>query len=101
MEIVAKGSDLSQRKLMLKLGTNGYIVLPGGFGTWDEMWDIIGQNSVGLNTNDIIIVNTNGYYNGFKLQIETAFNNGMIPSIDSVKFVNSVDDINFRFEKCS
>jgi uncharacterized protein (TIGR00730 family) len=97
-EIVATGNDLSERKKYMKFMANSYIVLPGGPGTWDEMWDIISEKSLGLIKNDIVIVNMNGYYNGTKMQIETAFNNGIISSHEIVKFVDNVDKaINFLF----
>ena len=45
------------------------MVLPGGFGTFDEMFDTISSAMLGYNELQVILVNIDGYYDGILQQI--------------------------------
>lgn len=79
--IIAEGVDLSARKSIMKSMANyGYIILPGGPGTLDELWEIISEKAEDINEGrkkQIIIVNTDGFYDPVKEQFKkmnTTFN---------------------------
>jgi hypothetical protein len=61
---IVGGSDLSERKRLLFAGCDCLIVLPGGCGTVDEMFDAIAGRHTKLSSLPIAIVNTNGFYDG-------------------------------------
>lgn len=54
--------DMHTRKRTIAQMTQGAIVLPGGCGTWEEMFEIITWKQLGLYFNPIVILNVNGYY---------------------------------------
>lgn len=54
--------DMHTRKRTIADMTQGAIVLPGGCGTWEEMFEIITWKQLGLYFNPIVILNVNGYY---------------------------------------
>lgn len=61
--IVAK--DLSERrKTMMDLG-DGFIALPGAFGTLDELTEVMVEASLALNNKPIGILNVDNYYTPF------------------------------------
>lgn len=72
--IISDGKDLSQRKVIMKKATEfGYIILPGGPGTLDELWEVLAEKSENINggaKKRLIIVNTDGFYEPVKHQIE-------------------------------
>lgn len=39
--LVAGGDDLQERKKLLVDGADALVVLPGGPGTWDELWEMV------------------------------------------------------------
>ena len=63
----------AMRKNMLKkLSTFGYIVLPGGPGTFAELWDVVGEKNENFNggNKNIVVVNINGFFEPLKAEIE-------------------------------
>lgn len=54
---VAEGPDLHLRKKMLYEEAECFITLPGGFGTYDELWEVICEKQLGLRSEPICIVN--------------------------------------------
>lgn len=72
--LVAGGTDLQERKRLLVDKADGLIVLPGGPGTWDELWEMACARNIGLTTLPIVCVNVNGYYDPFAVMLERAWN---------------------------
>lgn len=61
-EIVIVGSMHERKKLMFDL-SDAFIVLPGGFGTLDEMFEILTWRQLLLHEKPVVIVNYEGYWN--------------------------------------
>jgi uncharacterized protein (TIGR00730 family) len=63
-------SDMSERKDLMKEYADVFVVLPGGYGTIDEMFDAISCNIVGYIDKPIVMVNTENYWEGILMQIK-------------------------------
>ena len=84
---------MSERKTQLKSLSDVFVVLPGSYGTLDEMLDIIASGIVGEHSKSLIIVNQDGFYNQFLNQIDNMRKESFIPVEESYKpFI--VQDIN-------
>ncbi len=59
--ILTKG--MRERKEKMDKSSSALIALPGGFGTLEELSEMIVQKQIGYNNKPIVIFNTNGYYN--------------------------------------
>lgn len=59
--ILTKG--MRERKAKMDELSEGIIALPGGFGTLEELSEMVVQKQLGYNFKPIILLNTNGYYN--------------------------------------
>lgn len=70
--LVAGGKDLQERKRLLVEGADALIVLPGGPGTWDELWEMACARNIGLTRLPIVCVNVDGYYEPFRAMLERA-----------------------------
>lgn len=55
-------SGMRERKAKMDELSYGVIALPGGFGTLEEVCEIIVQKQLGYNNKPIIFLNTNGFY---------------------------------------
>jgi uncharacterized protein (TIGR00730 family) len=55
---------MHERKRMMADLAQGFIVLPGGFGTFDELFEIIAWAQLGIHRKPIGLLNTADYYNG-------------------------------------
>lgn len=75
--IIAK--DLGERKATMLERSEALVVLPGGTGTLDEVTEVLELKKHHIHEKLVIILNTAGFYNGFKLQLETMENEGMLP----------------------
>ena len=86
---IAGGDDLQERKKMLFENADCLCVLPGGCGTWDELWEMACSKSIGLITMPIVVVNVDNFY--------TPFQNIMIRAFKEKLLYREPDDI-IRFE---
>jgi hypothetical protein len=71
--LIAKGNDLQERKRLLVENANALVVLPGGPGTWDELWEMACAVGLGLSSLPIVCVNVDGYYDPFRTILERAY----------------------------
>jgi predicted Rossmann-fold nucleotide-binding protein len=75
---VAGGSDLQERKRLLVEGADALVVLPGGPGTWDELWEMACVRHLGLREIPIVCVNVEGYYDPFQTMLQRAWEDQLI-----------------------
>ncbi len=54
--------NMHERKLLMHELTDGIITLPGGFGTLEELFEMITWAQLGLHQKPIGLLNTNGFY---------------------------------------
>lgn len=70
--VIVGGKDLQERKRKLVEDADALIVLPGGPGTFDELWEMACAKQIGFIKMPIVCVNVNGYYNSFKNMLHRA-----------------------------
>ncbi|MDP4239831.1 MAG: TIGR00730 family Rossman fold protein [Bacteroidota bacterium] len=76
---------LSERKAQLKAISDLFVVLPGSYGTLDEMLDVIASGVVGEHKKPLIIINQDGFYAQFINQIDFMRNELFIPQEEKYK----------------
>ena len=69
---------MHQRKAKMYELSDGIIVLPGGFGTLDEMFEFLTWGQLALHKKPTGLLNTNGYYNHLMSFINTTIENGFV-----------------------
>lgn len=74
--------------------TDALIVLPGGPGTWDELWEMACARHLNLNQLPIVCVNVDGYYEPFRQMLYRAYADKLIhlPPNDIVRFASGAED---------
>ena len=72
--------SLHERKALMHELSDGFIVLPGGFGTLDELMESITWAQLGLHAKPIGIVNVAGYFDELLAFVEGARRAGFIPA---------------------
>jgi len=55
-------NDMHERKRLMIQEVDAVVALPGGCGTWEELFEAMSFKRLGLYVGPIIIVNTNRYY---------------------------------------
>ncbi|MBN8543064.1 MAG: TIGR00730 family Rossman fold protein [Alphaproteobacteria bacterium] len=54
--------SMHERKFIMYQNSDVFVILPGGFGTLDEMFEVITWRQIELHTKPVIIFNHNGYW---------------------------------------
>ena len=60
-----------RKKLMADL-SDLFVALPGGYGTFDELCEMLTWNQLGIHEKPVVIVNVDGFFDGFLLQLDRA-----------------------------
>ncbi len=55
-------ADLRERKAVMEARSDAFIALPGGFGTLEEVSEVLTLKQLQLHTKPIVLVNTLGFY---------------------------------------
>lgn len=66
------------RKKMLYEKCDAAIILPGGFGTMDEFFEMVTWNQLSIHDKKIFILNTSGFYNHLLALTETMQEEGFL-----------------------
>jgi uncharacterized protein (TIGR00730 family) len=76
-EVIAT-ETMHQRKKLMEEMADGFIVLPGGYGTLDEMFEILTWGQLGLHNKPIGLLNVNGYYNHLIAMMDHMVTSGFV-----------------------
>lgn len=76
---------LNDRKAQMKTLADIFVILPGSYGTLDEMLDIIASGIVGEHQKPVVIINQDGFYNHFLKQIDFMRSELFIPIEEKFK----------------
>lgn len=70
--------SMHERKAVMEKLCDAAIALPGGFGTMDEVFEMLTWKQLGLHKKPIGILNQNGFYNHFVLQMNRMVEEGFL-----------------------
>ena len=71
-------SDMKERKSMMREKADAFIALPGGWGTLEEITEVITLKQLGIHNKPIIFLNTNDFYEYFFLFINNIRKEGFV-----------------------
>jgi len=75
-------SSMHERKALMADLADGFITLPGGLGTFDELFEITSWAQLGLHTKPIGLLNVAGYFSPLLALVAHASAEGFIPPIN-------------------
>ena len=67
---------MHERKALMYEHADAFIALPGGYGTLDEFIEIVTWAQLKIHQKPCILINTNGYYDGFLTFLDHAMSQG-------------------------
>ncbi len=90
--IIAK--NLGERKATMLSRADALVMLVGGIGTLDEVTEVIELKKHGHHDKPIVVLNTDGFYDGLHKQLRRMEIDGMLPCelLDLVHFARTPDD---------
>ncbi len=63
-------ADLRERKAIMESQSDAFIAMPGGFGTLEEILEVITLKQLGLHAKPVIFLNTHKFYHTFNVFLE-------------------------------
>ena len=73
--------DMHSRKRMLYEKCDAALILPGGYGTMDEFFEMLTWNQLNIHDKQIFVINTSGFYD------------------DLISFLHKMEDQHFLYHK--
>ncbi|XP_020214287.1 cytokinin riboside 5'-monophosphate phosphoribohydrolase LOG1 isoform X1 [Cajanus cajan] len=71
-------ADMHQRKAEMARHSDAFIALPGGYGTLEELLEVITWAQLGIHDKPVGLLNVDGYYNSLLSFIDKAVEEGFI-----------------------
>jgi len=71
-------ATMHQRKARMVALSDAFLILPGGYGTLDEMLEIVTWSQLRLHAKPCILINTLGYWDGLLAFLDTTVSAGFI-----------------------
>lgn len=74
-------NDMAERKQLINNLADVFLILPGGFGTMDEMTEVLTWNQLGYMNKLVAILNTENYFDGWWQWCQRAVQEGFIKPV--------------------
>ncbi len=86
---------MSERKVIMSKLIDGYITLPGGFGTLDELFEALTLGQLQIEQKPIGLLNVNGFFDSVLLQLDKMVVEGFLKQAnrDMLFVITSVNDL--------
>ena len=83
---------MHERKKVMFMNSDAIVVLPGGAGTLDELFEVVTWRQIGLHSKPIYLLNTLGYWDPLLGMAQTVIDEGFAePSL--AEYMRPVDDL--------
>ncbi len=69
---------MSERKLKLQELSDGFITLPGGFGTMEELFEVLTWSQLALHQKPVGMLNVNGFYDDLLKALKNMVDKGFL-----------------------
>ncbi len=85
--------DMHERKMRMHELSQAVIALPGGFGTMDEVFELLTWRQLGLHQKPIGLLNVNGFYSPLLDQVARMEQDGFLHGPTRILSASTVDGI--------
>ena len=87
--------NMSERKVIMSKLVDGYITLPGGFGTLDELFEALTLNQLHIEQKPVGLLNVNGFFDATLAQLDKMVEEGYLKQTNRnmLLVANSVNDL--------
>lgn len=93
-EVIVVDSMHTRKRLMVER-SDAFVVLPGGFGTLDELFEILTWKYLGLHEKPVVLLNIKGYFDPLLAMVDHMVNEGFTPFWQRNMFqvIDTPDDV--------
>ena len=87
-------ASMHERKAMMAELADGFIALPGGWGTLEEIFEVLTWAQLGFHSKPCGLLNIEAYYDGLIGFLENAFEQGFVNPLFRPLLMRSQDPVN-------
>lgn len=69
---------MHERKAIMSARADAYVALPGGFGTYEELLEVVTWKQLSIHDRPVVAIDLDGYYAPLRAQIERAVTDGLM-----------------------
>lgn len=82
---------MHERKALMADLSDAFLALPGGYGTWDELCEVLTWSQIGIQHKPSGLLNVNGYYDPLLAMADRAVKDGFLPEIHRALLLTETD----------
>ncbi|OXB01831.1 Rossman fold protein, TIGR00730 family [Flavobacterium oncorhynchi] len=92
--------SMHERKTKMNDLCDGVIALPGGFGTLEELFEMLTWAQLGLHKKPIAILNVNGFYDALIALLQTMTEKGLLKEVNQKMLLvsDTIDDLLYQMK---
>ena len=83
--------DMHERKATMENLADGFIAMPGGIGTLEELFEILTWSQLGFHGKPIGVLNVNGFYDGLASLLDHIVNERFLRAEDASRLIYEED----------
>jgi uncharacterized protein (TIGR00730 family) len=84
-------SSMHERKSVMADLSNAFVALPGGYGTWEELFEMLTWSQLGIHRKACGLLNVNGYYDPLLEFADRAVSDGFLREANRNLLLSDVD----------
>jgi len=88
-------TDMAERKSVMMAKADAFVIMPGGLGTLDELFEVWTTRSLGLHDKPVVLLDVDGFYTGLLDWLHSLVPGGFVreSALATLTVVNSVDAV--------
>ncbi len=83
--------SMHERKAVMADLSDAFVALPGGFGTWEEFFEMLTWSQLGLQRKPCALLNVNGYYDPLLELADRALAEGFVRDVNRGLLLSDID----------
>jgi uncharacterized protein (TIGR00730 family) len=87
--------NMHERKMKMQELSDGVITLPGGFGTMEEVFEMVTWGQLGLHSKPVGVLNVAGFYNDLSELLQTMVDKGFLKAENQrmLLFADTIEEL--------
>jgi hypothetical protein len=90
-------ASMHERKALMSDLADAFVALPGGFGTMDELCEIVTWAQLRIHTKPVVLLNADGYYDDLLALFDNMVREGFVTT-ENRRLMQSVSTVDALFE---
>jgi uncharacterized protein (TIGR00730 family) len=82
---------MQERKILMAEHADAFVALPGGYGTLEELFEVVTASQLGLHSKPLVLANINGFYDHLLAHRDTMIMNGFVDEAHRNTIVGASD----------